>query len=208
MCKKRLTILCVIPLLWLPLISCNVTIYDPLFDDPIHTVIYNANGATEGTVPEDTKKYFPGQTVTVQDNPGDLLRTGYIYNYWNSRADGSGTHYSPGDTFTLNNDNRTIYAEWIPVTYTITYDLDGSTNNPGNPASYTIETPAILLLVPVKPGFTLEGWYSDSSYTTLVTAIPTGSTGDITLYALFTAFTEDTAIWDDPNTLWDQCNWN
>ena len=45
----------------------------------------------------------------------------------------------------LNNitSNITITARWNPIVYTISYNLDGGTNNPDNPNSYTIETETI-----------------------------------------------------------------
>ena len=65
--------------------------------------------------------------------------------------------------------------------YTITYELDGGTNAPENPAGYNVETETITLKAPVKTGYTFEGWYSADN--SPVTKIPQGSTGDITLYA-------------------------
>jgi len=36
----------------------------------------------------------------------------YIFNGWNTSADGTGTHYDAGDTITINDSNVTLYAEW------------------------------------------------------------------------------------------------
>ena len=66
--------------------------------------------------------------------------------------------------------------------YTITYvNVEGATNE--NPASYNVETETITLKDPVKTGYTFAGWYKDGEFTTQVTEITQGSTGDITLYA-------------------------
>ena len=66
--------------------------------------------------------------------------------------------------------------------YTITYvNVDGATNE--NPASYNVETETITLKDPVKPGYTFGGWYKDGEFTTQVTEIIQGTTGNITLYA-------------------------
>ena len=66
--------------------------------------------------------------------------------------------------------------------YTITYvNVDGATNE--NPASYNVESETITLKDPVKTGYTFAGWYKDGEFTTQVTEIIQGSTGDITLYA-------------------------
>ena len=42
------------------------------------------------------------------------------------------------------------------------------------------------MLDPSKTGYTVNGWFSDEEMTTAITSIPTGTTGDITIYALFT----------------------
>lgn len=70
--------------------------------------------------------------------------------------------------------------------YTITYVLDGGTNDVGNPDSYTFATPTITLADATKAANTFGGWFSDSAMTVEVTTIPVGSQGDITLYAKFT----------------------
>ena len=68
--------------------------------------------------------------------------------------------------------------------YTITYELDGGTNAPENPASYNVETETITLKDPAKAGYTFEGWYMAEDFTgNAVTEIVQGTTGNITLYA-------------------------
>ena len=74
----------------------------------------------------------------------------------------------------------------VTVPYTITYKLNGGTNNKNNPATYTAATSTITLKNPTKKGYTFVGWYSDSSFKTKVTQIEKGSTGNRTLYAKWT----------------------
>ena len=73
------------------------------------------------------------------------------------------------------------------VDFTITYNLDGGTNDANNPANYTIETDPIILADASKDGYTFEGWYSDSAFTTgnEVTEIATGSTEPKEFFAKF-----------------------
>ena len=80
------------------------------------TLTYNANssqhqgGAVTGTVPtSDTQP--SGTTITVATNSGTLARQGFTFDGWNTASDGSGTDYSPGDTFALTS-NVTLYAQW------------------------------------------------------------------------------------------------
>lgn len=67
--------------------------------------------------------------------------------------------------------------------YQITYELDGGTNDSGNPSTYTSETETIVLKDAFKNGCTFDGWYRDAAFQEKVTQIDKGSTGDITLYA-------------------------
>jgi len=82
-------------------------------------VIYNGNGHTDGTVPKDNTIYGVSSLVTVQDNTGHLINidgitTAYRFNGWNTKPDGSGIHYSPGDTFVFSTDDINLYAQWTP----------------------------------------------------------------------------------------------
>lgn len=75
-----------------------------------YTISYNSNSATSGSVPGDQTK-TESVDLTLQTNSGSLLRTGYTFTGWNTLADGSGTHYNSGGTFTTDA-NTTLYAEW------------------------------------------------------------------------------------------------
>ena len=77
-----------------------------------YSVTYDANGATGGTAPTDSSSpYISGSTVTVLGNTGSLEKTDYLFDGWNTAADGSGTHYAADDTFTIT-ENTTLYAQW------------------------------------------------------------------------------------------------
>ena len=84
-----------------------------------HTVIYDGNGSTGGSVPVDSTNYENGQTVTVLGNTGTLVKTGYVFSGWNTQTDGTGTAYAAGTTFTMGSANVTLYAIWIAETATL-----------------------------------------------------------------------------------------
>jgi uncharacterized protein (TIGR02145 family)/uncharacterized repeat protein (TIGR02543 family) len=86
---------------------------------PTYTVTYNDNGCTGGTVPVDLKKYKIGDSVKVMDS-GTMVKSGCNFAGWNTAANGIGTNYAPGDTFTMATANVTLYANW-----TVT-DIDGN----------------------------------------------------------------------------------
>jgi uncharacterized repeat protein (TIGR02543 family) len=78
-----------------------------------------------------------------------------------------------------------------PVQYTITYHVgDGASNSSSNPSSYTVETATIQLSDPTRTGYTFAGWYASDTYLgSIITTIPTGSSGPKTLYAKWTGNT-------------------
>lgn len=77
-----------------------------------------------------------------------------------------------------------------PIVYTITYILNGGTNNSANPTTYTAEDTVITLFDPVRTGYQFEGWYSDAAYTDRVTAIYGTDKRDLVLYAKWKSLSE------------------
>ena len=76
------------------------------------SVTYDANGADSGTVPVDADKHDLGTNVTVLDNTGNLVKDGKSFGGWNTEADGSGTTYTAGQTFSISKDT-VLYALWV-----------------------------------------------------------------------------------------------
>ena len=135
----------------------------------------NVDGATN----ENPASYnVETETITLKDP----VKPGYTFGGWYMAEDFTGnavTEIVQGST-----GNMTLYAKWEPVSYTITYELDGGNNASENPAGYNVETGTITLKDPVKPGYTFGGWYRAEDFTgEAVTEITQGSTGNITLYA-------------------------
>lgn len=108
--------------------SCTIKVTDVIYNsNPIcasATVTYDANGATDGYVPEDNTAYPIGATVTVLGNTGNLSKYGYSFDGWNTAADESGDSYSAGSTFPIT-ENTTLYAKWTPNDYYVTWWANG-----------------------------------------------------------------------------------
>nr|MBQ0091301.1 InlB B-repeat-containing protein [Candidatus Enterousia merdequi] len=84
-----------------------------------------------------------------------------------------------------NNGQPNAYCDII--TYNITYNnMDGAENSPNNPATYTVED-SVTFEDASKTGFTFGGWFLDSGYTSEITEIAQGTTGDKILYAKWTS---------------------
>ena len=78
---------------------------------PIVTLTYDGNGATGGNVPAETTGYASGSAITVPGNTNSLVKTGLVFDGWNTMADGSGTAYVADQVFTITA-NTTLYAQW------------------------------------------------------------------------------------------------
>lgn len=81
-----------------------------------YTVTYDGNGHDGGSVPVDMTSYGQGDAVLVHDNSNGLTKEGFLFGGWNTAANGSGTDYLPGQTFTMGTQNVTLYAKWIHAT--------------------------------------------------------------------------------------------
>ena len=84
---------------------------------------YDANGG-EGAI--DSATGAAGESVTVAENV--FTRNNYTFTGWNTKADGTGTAYKPGDSFTLTNENTVLYAQWsknAPVQVKVSYNANG-----------------------------------------------------------------------------------
>ena len=109
-----------------------------------YTVTYNGNSNSGGTVPSNQTK-TDGVNLTLASNSGTLVRTGYTFAGWNTAANGSGTDYAVGATYTANA-SATLYAKWTEVTtFSITGSVaDGGTATAG--VSVRLETAAGTLI--------------------------------------------------------------
>ncbi len=114
----RLGMLAFIGLMSISLVSCP----NPADELPSFSVTYDANGAVSGTVPIDSGLYKTAGSVTVLDNTGSLSIPDYSFTVWNTKKDGSGTPYKPGEIFAMPSENVLLYAQWTPVYYELTFD--------------------------------------------------------------------------------------
>lgn len=147
-------------------------------------VSYNANGGS-GAPSAQTKTYGTNLTLSTTKP----TRTGYTFTGWNTKADGSGTGYSSGATYTTNA-ALTLYAQWKIDTYTISYALNGGSVATANPTSYNVTTASFTLNNPTRTGYTFAGWTGTGlSAATKTVTVAKGSTGNRSYTATWTANT-------------------
>ena len=98
-------------------------------------VNYIVNGAESGAGP--VGQYSHGEEVTISDNTGNLAKAGYLFDGWNTKADGTGKDYAPGAKY--KGDELFLYAKWAPIYLYDIVDvglpapaLDGIQKSPGD----------------------------------------------------------------------------
>jgi uncharacterized repeat protein (TIGR02543 family) len=138
--------------------SINITSTLTLYAQwsPIYTYTVNLNPGTGGTGTQMTA--MTGTAATVVLNANTYSRTGYTFNGWNTAADGTGTSYANQGTVRLTVDNQTVtlYAQWLIITYTITY-LPGP-NGASTSSAQSLNFGGSVTLKDESAGFTRTGF--------------------------------------------------
>ena len=143
-----------------------------------YSLSFNANGGT-GAVPA-SASYSDSDRIIL---PDALERDGYEFLGWNTAKSGKGTSYAPGSVVSSlaskNKGKVTLYAQWNPITYTVTFSEEGV-----SPITYTAAKGAKLPKLRTKDGKKFDGWYMDEAFASpKITSIAKGSSTDCTLYA-------------------------
>jgi uncharacterized protein (TIGR02145 family)/uncharacterized repeat protein (TIGR02543 family) len=153
---------------------------------PYNTVTFNANGATSGNVPAEIS-VVSGDAAKLPEQ-GSLLKTGYVFNGWNTNNSGTGTKYEANFSLDIASD-IILYANWVPIR-TVTFDGNNATSGTapfnmtaGSGFSITLPQQGTL----EKNGYLFAGWNADNSGEG--TNYRAGSSysvkDDITLYAIW-----------------------
>jgi M6 family metalloprotease-like protein/uncharacterized repeat protein (TIGR02543 family) len=145
-----------------------------------YTITFNANGGT-GFMNSQTKIH--GNSITLNDN--SFSKTNFSFVEWNSKPYGNGDSYNNKAIYT-NNKDITLYAQWQPDTYTITFN--GNTNTGGFTANqtkiYNVDI-AIANNGFTKTGYKFTSWNTktNGSGTNYIVGAEYTDNKDITLYA-------------------------
>ncbi len=92
-----------------PGVPFAITEHTTLYAIWANTVTYDANGGT-GVTADPLSPYADGARVTVLPNRFSAP-SGKAFVSWNTKPDGTGTRYAPGDTFAITA-NTILYAIW------------------------------------------------------------------------------------------------
>ena len=176
-----------------------------------YTIVYNANGGT-GTMANTVVTY--GVTSYLRSNA--FSRSGYSFKGWNAYRHSDGLWYysnanddrawykqgsqangyslflyadggSTAKTSSVDGDTITMYAQWTPNTYTITFNANGGS---GGATTQTKTHGTDLTLsssVPTRTNYTFKGWstYSTATTPTYLAGGKFTTNANTTLYAVW-----------------------
>ena len=172
-------------------------------DDGTYTVTFNANGATGGTAPAAVSAN-QGASITLSGQ-GSLVKTGYTFGGWNTTANGSGTTYAAGSSYTVTG-NVTLYAKWEVGTYTVTFNANNAASGTAPAAMGANHNASVTLPycgTLYRDGYSFDGWNTnaDGSGTTYTSGSSYKVTGNVTLYAKWDVVdTVEGMVWINPGT--------
>lgn len=130
-----------------------------------YNISYNGNGSTGGSVPvDDLSPRNYGTSVPVL-GAGSLVQDGFRFIGWNTVADGTGMPYSPESSFTLEDADVVLYAQWSNVAE-VTYFANGATKG-SVPSDMTFTFGSTVTVSTnsgglSKPGFKFVGWNTEA----------------------------------------------
>jgi uncharacterized repeat protein (TIGR02543 family) len=164
---------------------------------PTYAVTYNTNGATSGTAPAAQTK-TQGVALTLSGNTGSLAKTGHTFAGWNTAANGAGTSYAAGASYTADA-GVVLYARWTALpTYAVTYNTNGATS--GTAPTAQTKTQGVALTLSgntgslARTGHTFAGWNTAADGAGSSYAVGASYTADagVVLYAQWTALPSNT----------------
>ena len=146
-----------------------------------YTITY-ANGGGIGTLPTESNKNYE-QTFTLASG-STLSKTGSSISGWNDAT----SNYSVSTTYTMPASNVTLTAQWVAVSYTITYANGGGSGtlptqvNKEYTQTFSVASGSAL----TKSGYTFAGW-NDGTSNYVATDTYTMPAANVTLTAQWTA---------------------
>lgn len=123
---------------------------------PTVTITYNATNGSGAPQPQ--TKYWGTDIYLSNATP---TRTGYVFQSWNTKSDGTGTSYGPGSKYSANA-AVTLYAIWSVIYYTITYNGNGGSISSTQGIKY-YGLPLALPSAGTRADYEFKGWSTSAN---------------------------------------------
>ena len=135
------------------------------YEENAYIIRYNANGG-QGTM--DDEKIQLSESTTVKTNA--FTRTGYTFKGFSLEKDGT-PKYQGGESVenltNLNSGIVNLYAIWEPITYTITYNVNGGTGTMNSTTYVYDEEKPLPNSKITKENLMFAGWGTSASSVTV-----------------------------------------
>jgi uncharacterized repeat protein (TIGR02543 family) len=164
--------------------SANITL-NPVWTPNSYTISYNKNGPASGTVPGNQTWAESTTALTLSGNTGSLARDGYTFGGWATSASAPQTAITTFST-TSTTLTQTMYAIWTPISYSITYNLNGGDSTLPTQSSLNIGQTFTTADKPTRGGYLFAGW-SNGATIYSARATYTISTSNVVLTAQWIA---------------------
>jgi uncharacterized repeat protein (TIGR02543 family) len=163
-------------------VTANITVYAQ-WNPATYKVTFNKHGGDTEASPQAMQVVFPASALGTL--PAAPTRTGYTFEGWNTKVDGTGTSFTAAATVTA---NITVYAQWLRI-YTVIFNKYGGDTD-ADPPTKQVASPATtvgtLPTAPTRAGYTFEGWNTKVDGTGTSFTAATTVTANITVYARWT----------------------
>ncbi|MCR5496197.1 MAG: InlB B-repeat-containing protein [Treponema sp.] len=172
----------------------NVTLY-AVWKTIDYTVTFNANDGSAN--PATATQAFTAGTAQALKTAAALgfSKTNYAFAGWATSKEASSAAYADGASYTAT-ENVTLYAVWKTIDYTVTFNAnDGSASPATATQAFTAGTAQVLKTAATlgfsRANYTFAGWATtnDATSATLADGASYTATGNVTLYAVWTAIT-------------------
>ena len=161
----------------------NITL-KAIWEAVTYNVTLNANGGTIADGKDITSYTYSPDTAVALPGAADMTKAHYTFAGWyaNEAFEGTAvTEIPAGST-----DDKTYWAKWNAVQYTITFDANGGTVTPAS-TTYTYDTTTLELPTPTYAFHKFDGWYVSETVGSWVKGskfnMTQNSHGNVTVYA-------------------------
>ncbi len=129
------------------------------------TVSFDGNQGSGSTTPTGVPSAVENSIYSYYRTVTPPTRPGYTFNgFYTASSGGTQTHYASGSGKTTPNSagktlDHTLYAQWTPLEYTITFDQNGGSGGTASrKATFDSTYPSITK--PTRTGYTFLGYYT------------------------------------------------
>jgi uncharacterized repeat protein (TIGR02543 family) len=115
-------------------------------------VSFNVSGGS-GTMANETEPYGTATALTTST----FTRTGYTFAGWNKAADGSGSNFADGASYSFTS-SAMLYAQWVVTSPTVSFNISGGSGTMDNETEPYGMATALTTSTFTRTGYTFAGW--------------------------------------------------